>query len=82
MIRGVVAGLRNALTTTKKLPKFEKPLPVAISGGSTRVRRFQPEFEKALLSADLPLEIAEVRLAEDPLNTTAHGTLIAAMLDM
>ena len=82
MIRGVVAGLRNALTTTKKLPKFEKPLPVAISGGSTRVRRFQPEFEKALLSADLPLEIAEVRLAEDPLNTTARGTLIAAILDM
>ncbi len=82
MIRGVVSGLRGALTTTKKLPKFEKPLPVAISGGSTKARRFQPEFEKALLSAELPVEIAEVRLAEDPLNTTARGTLIAAMLDM
>jgi len=82
MIRTVVSGLQTALGTTKKLPKFEKPLPVAISGGSTKVRRFQQEFEKAVLLAELPIEIAEVRLAEDPLHTTARGTLIAAMLDM
>jgi hypothetical protein len=82
MIREVVRGLQEALSNTRKLPKFDKALTVAVSGGSARAQGFLAQFERALREAKLPIPLAEVRLAEDPLNATAKGTLMAAMLDM
>ena len=82
MIRAVVMGLEKALSDRRKLPKFDKPVPVAISGGSAQVMGFRQHLEKEIRAAELPIAVAEVSLAEDPLNTTAKGTLMAAMLDM
>lgn len=82
MVREVISRLGQGLSNSRKLPKFDKPIPVAISGGSVRARGFHEHIKKALSSAELPVPIADVRVAEDPLNTTAKGTLIAAMLDM
>ena len=39
------------------------------------------KFEAMLKTIDMPLEISQVRLAEDPLNTTAKGALIMAMTE-
>ncbi len=55
---------------------------MAVSGGSAQVKGFRQHLEKEIRAADLPIAISEVKLAEDPLNTTAKGTLMAAMLDM
>ena len=82
MIRAVVTGLEGALSDRRKLPKFDKPVPVAVSGGSAQVKGFRQHLEKEIQAAELPIAISEVSLAEDPLNTTAKGTLMAAMLDM
>ena len=46
------------------------------------MKGFRQHLEKEIRAADLPIAISEVKLAEDPLNTTAKGTLMAAMLDM
>jgi len=78
----VVTGLESALSDRRKLPKFDKPVPVAISGGSAQVAGFLQHLEKEIRAAKLPIAISEVSLAEDPLNTTAKGTLMAAKLDM
>ena len=82
MIRAVVTGLETALSDSRKLPKFDKPVPVAISGGSAQVKGFRQHLEKEIRAAEVPIAISEVSLAEDALNTTAKGTLMAAMLDM
>ena len=82
MIRAVVTGLETALSDRRKLPKFNKPVAVAVSGGSAQVKGFRQHLEKEIRAAQLPIAISEVKLAEDPLNTTAKGTLMAAMLDM
>ncbi len=82
MVRAVVTGLETALSDRRKLPKFDKPVPVAVSGGSAQVKGFRQHLEKQIRAAELPIAISEVSLAENPLNTTAKGTLMAAMLDM
>ncbi len=78
----MVDGLTSTLKKTKKLPKLDKPIPIVVGGGTAMVGSFQAELEKALRKRSLPIEISEVRLAKDPLSTTARGTLMAAMLDM
>ena len=82
MIQTVVNRLEATLAETRKLPKLDKPVPVVVSGGSARVSGFMPRLEKALAAADLPIAIAEIRLAADPLNATAKGALMAALLDV
>jgi hypothetical protein len=43
--------------------------------------RFRELFERTLRARTLPVDIAEVRLASDPLTATARGALIAAMYE-
>ncbi len=81
VIETAVSGIGKALSETKKLPKFDRPVRIAVSGGSTAASGFREEFEEAIGKLELPIEIAEVRVAKDCFNTTARGTLMAAMLD-
>ena len=82
MIRGFTERLGQEVSRTKKLPKFDEAIPVVVSGGSALAGGFQRELKAALKKVSLPFEISEVKLAEDPLNSTAKGTLMAATLEM
>ena len=52
-----------------------------LSGGTAKPRGFKDLFERTLKSRSFPIEVAEVRLAKDPLTATARGALIAAMYE-
>ena len=82
MIRGMAERLEKEVARTKKLPRFDEPIPVAVSGGSVQARGFKKEFEKALKNIKLPFEISEIKLAKDPFNSTAKGALMAATIEM
>jgi hypothetical protein len=40
---------------------------------------FRDRFEKVLRESAFPIEVSEIRLAKDPLTTTARGALLAAL---
>ena len=40
---------------------------------------FMDRFEKALRSEEFPIQLSEIRLSGDPLNSTARGALVAAV---
>jgi hypothetical protein len=46
------------------------------------VRNFLPRLKASFEGADLPIRISDVYLAKDPLNTTARGALVGALLNM
>jgi hypothetical protein len=81
MIQTVLTRLEGALAESRKVPKLDRPIPIVVSGGSAKLAGFMPRLEKGLRRLDLPIGIAEIRLAADPLNTTAKGALMAAMLE-
>jgi hypothetical protein len=55
-------------------------MKVVLAGGTARPTGFLQKFESMLRAeGDFPIEIAEVRMAKDPLTTTANGCYIAAM---
>ncbi|MBF0528248.1 MAG: hypothetical protein HQK55_03040 [Deltaproteobacteria bacterium] len=81
LINFLLNNLQRVLAATDKLPKITKPIPIVISGGTAMPKGFQGKFATALTQITLPIEISEVRLASDPLNTTAKGALIMAMTE-
>ena len=81
LIETLVEGLTKALSTAEKLPRTDRPIPIVLSGGTSKPKGFKDMFEKALRTRTLPIEISEVRTAKDPLTATARGALIAAMYE-
>lgn len=81
LILKLLESLQRVLTSTDKVPKISKPIPIVLSGGSAMPNGLQAKFENVLKDTSLPVEISSVRIAEDPLNTTAKGALIMAITE-
>ncbi len=79
MIQSIVDALREFLSKPRNVPRLDRPIPVVISGGSSMPAGFRDRFEKLLAPAGLPIRISEVRMAADPLHSTAKGALVAAL---
>jgi hypothetical protein len=43
---------------------------------------FRDRFEKSLRETELPVAIAEVRMASNPMVSTARGALVAALSEL
>ncbi len=58
-----------------------KPIPIIVSGGTSLAGNFLPFFEKVFEKKrrKFPIEVSEIRQAEDPLNAVARGLLIQAV---
>jgi hypothetical protein len=82
MIQSLVAALRTALQNARHLPKFARPIPLVLSGGSVMPKGFQDRFHTALTASDFPVQLSEIRTATNPLTTTAKGALVAALSDL
>jgi hypothetical protein len=82
MIQSLVEGLRNAFKGARNVPKVSKPIPLVLSGGTTMPKGFRDRFEKILRESEFPIGLSEIRMAADPLTTTAKGALVAALCDM
>jgi hypothetical protein len=81
LVLALTEALRRAISKADKLPRTDRPVPIVLSGGTAKPRGFKEIFEKALRSRPLPIEIGQVRLAPDPLTSTARGALIAALYE-
>jgi hypothetical protein len=81
LVETLVEALRRSISHAEKLPKTDRPLPIVLSGGTAKPKGFKDLFERALKTRPMPIEISEVRMASDPLTSTARGALIAAMYE-
>ena len=79
LIKTLVQKLKAAVNKTSKIPKMDKPIPIILSGGTAKPAGFKERFESFLMKEKFPIEVSQIRLAEDPLNATAKGALIAAL---
>ena len=82
MIQSLVQAMTQSLTNARNLPKAGRQLPVVLSGGTALPEGFRDRFEKIFREADLPIQAAEIRMASDPLHSSAKGALVAALADL
>jgi hypothetical protein len=81
MIRSLVSSLKEAFSRSR-VPKFSRPVPVVLSGGTALPPGFRDRFENLIREQDFPITMSEVRLAQDPLHSTAKGALVCALSEM
>jgi len=81
MIRALVEAMQDQLSKCRGLPKLARPIPLVLSGGTALPAGFRDRFETVLKESKLPISFSEIRMAENPLNSTAKGALIAAMVN-
>jgi hypothetical protein len=79
VIQTLANTLRSTISSTQRLPKLDQSVPIVLSGGTTIPKGFLKRFTAALKVEDFPIKISEIRVAEDPLNSTARGALMAAL---
>jgi hypothetical protein len=82
MIQSLVQGIKQAFANSRNLPKQKRPLPVVLSGGTALPHGFRERFEKIFNEANLPIPTSDIRMAADPLHTSAKGALVAALADV
>lgn len=83
VIQTLVQGLKEAFSRSAKLPRISRAMPLVLSGGTALPAGFRDRFEKALRTEpDFPVAISDVRLAANPLHSTAKGALMAALSEM
>ena len=81
MIQSLTQAMKQAFANSRTLPKSPRPLPIVLSGGTALPPGFLARFEKILLESELPIATSDIRMAADPLHTSARGALIAALAD-
>jgi len=81
IISRLLDSLRRVMIATDKIPKMSSPVPIVLSGGTAMPNGCIDKFDAKLKDINLPVQISEVRMAADPLNTTANGALIMAMTE-
>jgi hypothetical protein len=82
MIQSLVNGMKQAFSNSRSLPKSGRNLPIILSGGTALPEGFRDRFEKIFREADLPITATEIRMAADPLHSSAKGALVAALADL
>ena len=82
MIQALVASLRDSFASVQNMPKLARPIPLVLAGGSVLAPGFRDRFEKTLRETELPVAISEVRVASNPMQSTARGALLAALSEM
>ncbi|MCX6629478.1 MAG: hypothetical protein NTW28_17815 [Candidatus Solibacter sp.] len=79
VIQTLANTLRSTISSTQRLPKLDQSVPIVLSGGTAIPKGFLERFTAALQPEDFPIKISEIRVAADPLNSTARGALMAAL---
>jgi hypothetical protein len=78
----LIMTLLNTLTTilsrADKLPRLNQAIPIVLAGGTCLPNGFKVKFEQLLKEVKMPIAISSVRMANDPLRTTAMGALLSA----
>jgi hypothetical protein len=81
LIKYSLDNIVKKFETTKDIPNFPKPVPIAVSGGTSKVGGFVDVFkdEFSKMASRFPIKVSDIRKAEDQLNATAKGCLLAAL---
>ncbi len=82
LINNLVRALKQAFSAARSLPKLDRPIPLVLAGGTAMPGGFHQRFEKALRTADFPIALSEIRMAANPLLSTAKGALVAALSEI
>jgi hypothetical protein len=79
LIENVLAHIKQEIERSRKMPTFDNPIPMVVSGGTASVPGFITHFKRTLARSKFPLKVGEVKMATEPLYSVAKGALVMAL---
>lgn len=81
LIEYVIENIKQEFTKARRMPRITKPISIILSGGTSLPKGFSHRFKQILDQLKLPVPVASVRMATQPLRSVAKGALVAASAD-
>ncbi len=82
LINYTLVNIKNKFEKAESMPQFPEAIDIVCAGGSSMIGGFVDVFKEELKKMSFPIEIAEVRLADEPLYATARGCLLAGLSEV
>ncbi len=81
LIRYILANIAKQFSESDNVPTFPNPVPIVIGGGTSMPKGFIALFEEQFTQSQFPIEVSEIRLAEEPFIAVSKGCLEIAKLE-
>jgi hypothetical protein len=79
LIQYTLETIRHKLEAAQNMPTFVKPIDVVCGGGTSMITGFIDVFREEFEKINFPIEVANIRMANDPLKAVARGCMVAAI---
>lgn len=81
LINYTLTNIKDRFEAAENMPTFPEPIVIVFSGGTSLPTNFIKLVREVFQEMEFPLEVKEIRQAEDALHATAKGALTAALLE-
>jgi len=82
LISYTLENIKNRFESSEGMPSFPDPVDIVCSGGTSCIDGFIEVFQQEYEAIKFPIEVKNIRRAEDPLFSVARGSLVAALSDI
>ncbi len=82
LISFTLESIKTQFQSAAKMPSFPDPIEIVCAGGTSMIGGFEEIFREEYEATNFPLEVKNIRVAEDPLFSVSKGCLVAALSDL
>jgi hypothetical protein len=79
LIQYTLETIKHRLETAQNMPTFIKPIDVVCGGGTSMITGFIDVFREEFEKINFPIDVASIRMANDPLKAVSRGCMVAAI---
>ena len=81
LISYTLENIKTRFETSEGMPAFPEPVEIVCAGGTSMIGGFIEVFKDEFESVSFPIDVKNIRRAEDPLYSVSKGCLVAALSD-
>jgi len=82
LISYTLESIKTRFEHSSGMPSFPDPVEIVCAGGTSMIGGFIEVFRDELHAIKFPLEVKNIRRADDPLYSVAKGCLVASLSDI
>ncbi len=82
LISYTLENIKRRFESSNGMPSFPDPIEIVCAGGTSMIGGFIDVFKDEFKSINFPIEVKNIRMAEDPLFSVSKGCLVAALSDL
>jgi hypothetical protein len=82
LISYTLEAIKTRFESSAGMPSFPEPIEIVCAGGTSMIGGFIEVFQDEFQAIKFPIEVKNIRRAEDPLFSVAKGCLVAALSDV